>query len=139
MPISHVVDRESRLIRAKVWGEFTVAEVLATVTGAAGEAGTPGYNIISDHTEVLVPATRLHVEGLTMVMTTLRAVFAGSRWAVVVSNPTSYGMMRMLAVYLEEVPVELRVFTDAVEAEAWVMVESRPAGGAARTGGPPPR
>lgn len=41
------------------------------------------------------------------------------RWAVVVEGQAGYGMGRMAEILTEPMPVELRVFQDIREAEAW--------------------
>lgn len=120
MPITYTIDREARLIRVSVRGEFSVAAMADAVLRCASEAGEPGFNIISDHREIGTPATRPLVEHMTALMVQLRAQFAGARWAVLVSSPASYGMMRMLGVHLESVPITLEVFEDAAAAESWV-------------------
>ena len=119
VPISYTLDREARLIRAVVQGDFTVQDMLACVSGAARDAGEPGFNVISDHREIGEPATREQVEELVQYLSGLRDYFAGARWAVMVSKPASFGMMRMLGVMAERVPMDVRVFFDAPRAELW--------------------
>ena len=120
MPITYQLDHDARLIRATVRGDFTANEMLACVSGAATEAGEPGWNILSDHREIGEPATRGQVEILVEQLASLRRFFAEARWAVIVSKPASFGMMRMLSAMAERVPMEVRVFKDAEHAEWWV-------------------
>ena len=119
MPISYRVDRPARLIRSTVEGDFSAAEMLSCVSEAVHEAGEPGFNIVSDHRLIGEPATRDQVELLVDHLTTLQRFVRGSRWAVIVSKPASFGMMRMFAVLAERVPLQVRVFMDAAEGEAW--------------------
>jgi hypothetical protein len=119
MPISYRLDRPARLIRSTVEGDFTAAEMLSCVGTAVHEAGEPGFNIVSDHRLIGEPATRDQVELLVEHLTDLRRYVRDCRWAVIVSKPASFGMMRMFAVLAERVPLTVRVFTDAAEAEAW--------------------
>ena len=119
MPISYRIDRPVRLIRSTVEGDFTAAEMLACVSEAVHEAGERGYQIVSDHRLIGEPATRDQVELLVEHLTDLRRFVRDARWAVVVSKPASFGMMRMFAVLAERVPLTVRVFTDAEEAEQW--------------------
>lgn len=126
MPITYRLDREARLVRAEVRGEFTAQEMLATVAGAAAEAGQPGFNVLSDHREIGTPATREQVERLVDFLELLRAHVAGARWAVVVSKPASFGTMRMLEALAERVPLTVRVFFDLERAERWARGASDP-------------
>ena len=127
VPISYTLDREARLIRAVVQGDFTVHDMIACVSGAARDAGAPGFNVVSDHREIGEPATREQVEELVQHLAGLRDYFAGARWAVVVSKQASFGMMRMLGVMAERVPMDVRVFFDAVRAELWARSGVDPA------------
>ena len=119
MPISYRIDRPARLIRSTVEGTFTAAEMLSCVSTAVNEAHEPGFNIISDHRLIGEPATRDQVELLVDHLTDLRRYVRESRWAVIVAKPASFGMMRMFSVLAERVPLTVRVFMDAEEAEAW--------------------
>ena len=47
-------------------------------------------------------------------------MWAGDRWAIVATVPASYGMMRMLSVHAERVPMDARVFERAEDAESWL-------------------
>jgi len=52
--------------------------------------------------------------------TVARAV-TGTRWAIVTVAPASYGMMRMLSVRAEKIPMTVRIFDDPDEAESWLL------------------
>lgn len=132
--ISYVLDRDARLIRATVRGDFSVDDMLACVEGAADEAGEPGYNILSDHRLVGEPATRPQLEALVTHLRRLQHFFAGARWAIVATSPASFGMMRMLEVLAERVPMAVRVFTGMAGAEQWARTGVLPPGPSA----PPP-
>jgi hypothetical protein len=119
VPITYTLDREARLVRAAVRGDFTADDMLACVSAAALDAGEAGYNVVSDHREIGEPATRSQVVTLVEHLATLRRYFAGARWAVIVSKPASFGMMRMLGTMAERVPMEVHVFKDAEQAERW--------------------
>lgn len=119
MPITWTLDREARLIRVEVRGEVTVAEMIECVTSAADEVGEPGYNIVSDHRQIAAPVTKPQLERLTHRLLALRPVFQDSRWATVVSSPASFGMMRMFAVFLQQVPITLEIFSETADAERW--------------------
>lgn len=119
MPIRYALDRPARLIRSTVEGDFDAAEMLTCVSAAVAAAGEPGWHIVSDHRRIGEPATRDQVELLVEHLTDLRPYLRDARWAVIVSKPASYGMMRMLSVLAERVPMTVRVFRDAGAAERW--------------------
>lgn len=100
--------------------------MLACVSEAAAQVGDSGYHVLSDHREIGEPATRDQVETLVEHIADLRQYFACARWAVIVSKPASFGMMRMLSVMAERVPMEVRVFADADRAEWWARSGTAP-------------
>ena len=124
MPVSFEVDREARLIRVAIRGDFTAAEMVAAVIGSA-KAAKPGYNILSDHREIGTPATRHQMEQVAMLMADMKTTFGGSRCAVIVATAASFGMMRMLSVLLEPADVTLEIFDDPVDAERWARDGTR--------------
>jgi len=56
--------------------------MLACVSGAAVDAGEPGYHVVSDHREIGAPATWEQVQELVEHLAALHGCFAGARWAV---------------------------------------------------------
>ncbi len=120
MPIVYGIHRDRELVHAKVVGNFTTADVLSCISEVAAEVGERGFNILSDHREIGTPITREQLEMMVARLSTLRATMAGSNWAVVVGKPSSYGMMRMLRVLVERVPIRLEIFECLKEAEAWI-------------------
>ena len=49
-------------------------------------------------------------------------VFRGSKWAAVVSDDASYGMIRMLSFLVDHVPIEVDVFRDYDAAIKWLSI-----------------
>ncbi|MEJ2054430.1 MAG: hypothetical protein P8X42_10955, partial [Calditrichaceae bacterium] len=80
----------------------------------------PGFNVLSDHTQIKKSITTKQVQALSSHIQKLKPYLADTRWAVLTAKKSSYGMMRMLSVYLESIPVELEVFYKLEEAEAWL-------------------
>lgn len=119
MPITYVLDPAIKLIRAEVEGEFSAADMLRCVMDAGVEADGPGWNIISDHRRIAHPATRNQLEQLTSRLESMRLYFSNARWAVVTTNIASFGMMRMLQVMAERIPIQLQIFDRYDEAERW--------------------
>lgn len=120
MPISHVVDTERRLLTFAVTGTLSTAEMLAAVDEAVAGVGAGRYRVLSDHRGLDTPSTTPQLEALVGHLLKYRAIFAGSRWAVVVVKPASFGMMRMLSVLAERIPMKVEVFTDPASAMSWL-------------------
>ena len=57
--------------------------------------------------------TSSHLEKLSKYL-------ACSKWAVVTKKEASFGMMRMLSVFLEKIPIYLEIFKSIDEAEKWL-------------------
>ena len=76
----------------------------------------PGFGFYRDRRGFTLPPTGL-VHGVASVIRSTEAL-AGSRWAIVVSDPANYGMMRMLSI-LSDV-TEMEVFEDPVAATGWL-------------------
>ena len=76
----------------------------------------PGYGFLRDRRGFRLPPTGL-VHGVASFIRESEAL-AGSRWAIVVSDPANYGMMRMLSI-LSEV-AEMEIFEDPATATSWL-------------------
>ena len=85
-------------------------------------AATPGlrYVFLSDHRALEEPATPAQVSLVLQKVSELRGVYERSKWAIVVSSPASYGMMRLLEVHAEKIGLEVEIFRDIAEANKWV-------------------
>lgn len=131
MPIRIWVEKDRRLVRAVVMGSITVGEIVEAIDASIRDPDfEPGFDILSDHTAIGEPLTPSQAQQTAAHLMKFSPSMAGARWAVVVGTPASYGMMRMLAVLLERIPMTLRAFTSLADAEAWLARTSeRPRGG----------
>lgn len=121
MPIESYVDAEKRCIFAKVSGDFTIQEIVDTIDQSVRNPQyRPGFCVLSDHTQIGEPLTPLQAGQMVEHMVTLAESLAGCRWAVVTTTQASYGMIRMVSVLAERVPIEVQVFTALEEAESWL-------------------
>lgn len=121
MPIESHVDEKRRCIVAKVYGNFTTAEIFAVIDRSVWDPKfRPGFSILSDHTEVGEPITPNQARQMVGHLVSYADSFAGARWAVVTSKLASYGMVRMLSILAERVPMDVEVFYSHEEAEAWL-------------------
>ena len=121
MPTTQEIDEAHRIVRVTVAGTLTTAEMLETLDRASHSvAGRGTYRVLSDHRGVETPATREQIEAVVAYLDREEGVFRGCRWAVVTVKPASYGMIRMLAVLAERIPIEVGIFDRVADAEAWL-------------------
>jgi stage II sporulation SpoAA-like protein len=121
VPVTHTLDDTHRIVRLVLSGTLTTAEMLEALDWAArAVAGRPKYRVLSDHRGVDTPATREQIEAVVAHLGREGSGFHGTRWAVVTINPASYGMIRMLAVLAETIPIEVGIFERVADAEAWL-------------------
>ncbi len=121
MSIKYWIEKDRRRIRAVASGDVTTEEILQALKGSTEHDDfQPGFDILSDHTNVGEPLSTQQARLMSAYLVGIRKVMANSRWAVVTRKPASFGMMRMLSVFLEEVPMTLRIFGTMEEAEEWL-------------------
>lgn len=121
MPIETHIDKAKCRVRVKLWGEFTFEDMRAAISGVAHDPEfKPGFNVLSDHTEIGRAITIPESRELLALMRSLAGSFAGSRWAIVTRRLDSYGMLRMISAHAESVPIEIQAFREFAEAEAWL-------------------
>ena len=121
MPIKYWIEKEKQRIRAEVSGTISIEDILNAITDSINDPDfRPGFNILSDHTKIDASITKTQVLHTSFNLKRFSDQIAGSKWAVVVSKKVSYGMMNMLSVYLEMVPMELRAFYSFDDAEEWL-------------------
>jgi hypothetical protein len=129
MPIRHWVEADRRRLRAVVSGDITMEEIVGAITASVEDPDFElGFDILSDHTEVGEPISTEQVKQTTAHLQQLSQQLAGARWAIVTSKPSSYGMMRMLSVFAERVPMSVEVFRSLEAAEAWLASSSEASG-----------
>lgn len=115
------MDTARKRIVAKVSGAFTFPEILKAIDGSVHDpAFQRGFDVFSDHTEVEAPITPPDARAMVNHLENLSDFLAGARWAVVTATPASYGMLRMVSVLAERVPMDVQVFESLEAAEAWL-------------------
>jgi hypothetical protein len=121
MPVTHAVDQEAGLVRLALTGVLSAADMVGAVQAvlAALEPGRR-YDVLSDHRGLVEPATREQLLQLSDFLVSRGSPFHDRRWAVIVGSQASYGMIRLLSVHLEAVPIWVAPFHDEGEAEAWL-------------------
>jgi hypothetical protein len=129
MPVTHTIDRAERIVRLTVTGALSIDEMRRTVDAVVAETeGEGGFCVLSDHRGLSTPSTPAQLEALVEYMHIAGRPFHRARWAVVTSNPASYGMMRLLMVIAERVPILVNVFEDMESAEHWLRTSRETVG-----------
>lgn len=122
MPIRVWVEPERRLIRVEISGDSTTVDIIDAIDRVVDDPRSePGYDILSDHLMVGEPLTTPQAREMAAHMQKLGDLLTGSRWAAVTRKTASIGMMRMMAVLLNRIPVELEVFQTIDDAEEWLF------------------
>jgi hypothetical protein len=129
MPISYEVDTHRRIVRLLYERDPNFRDWASAMDDATRAPGyEPGFGFLFDRRSV-PPATSEHIRAAVAWIGQHRAQVAGSRWAVVVTDPASYGMTRMGQALAEGLPVQLRVFKDVDEAVFWLLQPRADGGG----------
>lgn len=128
MAIQVAVDKHKRRIEASLSGEVSIDEIRAAIDAAVRHPDfEPGFDVLSDHTRIRKAITTAQMEAMVAHLESLSTVMGGARWAIVTTKTASYGMMRMLSVRIQEVPMTVAVFRKRDEAEGW-LAAPRPGG-----------
>ena len=127
MPITATLDGFAYVIRFVLSGTLTLPEMTAAVDAVVKEVGSDGgYDVLSDHRALDTPATVAQLEGLVEYLRRRAKVIHGRKFAVVTASAASFGMMRMLSVLAQRIPMEVAVFQDIAEAEEWLSHRALP-------------
>ncbi|MEW6674202.1 MAG: hypothetical protein AB1427_21110 [Thermodesulfobacteriota bacterium] len=121
MPIKIWIEKDQKRVRVVVTGTFSTDDIFQAIDRIRDDPDfESGFAILSDHTGIDTAITPTQAQSTAAHIEQLSRHFAGAKWAVVTQKDASYGMMRMLSVYLETVPVYLQVFRSFEEAEDWL-------------------
>jgi hypothetical protein len=122
MPISYIIDPLRRRVDVVLDGEVTIEDAIGVFdTIVRAPDFQPGFAILSDHRRLGRPFSTEEVHRLTDWMEEHASVLRPTRWAAVVSRPTSFGLMRMLAARAKlTAGIDVGVFLDLHSADAWL-------------------
>jgi len=124
MPAQIQVDRRTRTVYYSVTGDFVTDDIARTIKEMRDAvAGETAYNVFGDHRGATMTATSEQVRLAAQLIGGAASPFRGGRFAIVSANEASYGMMRMLAVHTEDIPIEMEVFRDIESADRWLLRE----------------
>ncbi|HEU4828947.1 MAG TPA: hypothetical protein VFT04_07110 [Gemmatimonadales bacterium] len=119
MPVTYVVDRERRLVRATASGTMASDDFLPYLEALEAE-GLIAWPQIVDAREAVIRITPEDVRRFVFLIDGLRARHGHSRTAFVTRDDSTYGMLRMYAALGEATDPGFAVFRSEAEAEAWV-------------------
>ncbi|MBI2797008.1 MAG: STAS/SEC14 domain-containing protein [Gemmatimonadetes bacterium] len=132
MPATLSIDHASRMVTIEIAGTLEIGEMLAAIDGVVRAIeGRGRYAVLTDHRALDTPITPVQVSQVLAHLSAAGGSLVGARWAAVVSQPASYGMMRLLAARAEDLPMEVKAFWDRNEALAWLRGGPDAPGGAA--------
>jgi hypothetical protein len=109
------------IIFSNISGDFDVAKIISVLSHASDSRNfKQDFKVLLDQRNIRKPAIREQIVTIASHMDKGAHVFGGSKWAVVVSEDASYGMMRMLSILVEDVPIKVDVFRDYDAAMQWL-------------------
>lgn len=124
MPISFEFDRDNLIMREQAVGEITMADFVDNVDRFA-EVLPQGcaVRVVSDYRQA---QGQISAEQISAMKEAANAMLekrnATARTAVVVAKQLFYGLGRMYSMVEDSDAFEVRIFTDMVEAEAWLGI-----------------
>lgn len=118
------VDRRTRTLHLTITGDFTTDEIVTTIQQMKDAIpGETAYSVFSDHRGATMTETAEQIRMAAKLLGSPGSPFRGGRWAVVSASDATFGMMRILAVQTEDVPIEMEVFRDVESADSWLARE----------------
>lgn len=118
MPINFSVDHAARKIIATATGPVTYAEIIDHIEEEERSDSLPYAELIIA-TDATAAFSTAEVRWIVEYLRGRRRISALGRTAIVVRNETTFGMLRMLSILLEEV-AETGVFRNEAEAVKWL-------------------
>jgi len=129
--LTYTIDTSAGIVHldytaAPEWREMS--EVLRSILDDPNHA--PGMGILADRSRVDVPQTVGYIRQIIAYVRKHQNEFGDARWALVVQGVGPSGMGRMAQMLGDDIPtMDLEIFHDAVEAEAWLRAKPGMPGG----------
>jgi len=122
MPSEHAIDVEQRLVRIRMWGTITRAEIMAIRRRVADDPRFgSGYSELIDLQDLTstVDITTADVRALASSSSTVDPVL---RRAFITTDAATFGLARMFEAYrsMHRGSEQIEVFSSAAAAEAWL-------------------
>ena len=83
----------------------------------------PGFDFLTDRRMAEAAPTADYLRRAVSFLDLNRKRLGHCRWALVVTGPAAFGMGRMAEALCSETSVQMRVFTDLMEAQSWLGLE----------------
>jgi hypothetical protein len=118
MPVDIVIDTQSGLVRATIENPTSAGEFIAGFKDMLGHPDFhPGMKVLVDMLRYVHVTTGADMRRVAQTFVQSADAVSGMDVAVVVSTPVSYGVIRMLQVFVEGSPFRINVFYDMEEAK----------------------
>lgn len=124
MPITYSIDPAQRLVLVTIRTPYTIADVQHVIPALLAD---PAYvrgmvGLIERRDADDVPTTA-YVQQVVRLLKTYAAQLGPCKWALVVNQPASYGMGRMVGLQISDSGLMLNVFYTLDEARAWLGLD----------------
>lgn len=124
MAITHTIDPTRRIVTLHYAGDPDLEQWCAGVEAAfADPAFQPGMNFLADRRAIPHPPDREYLRGIMKFVNRQGARVEGTRWAVLIATPESYGMVPVGHTVMEGDSIEVGVFIDEAAAHKWLARE----------------
>jgi len=125
MPITFRIDRDAGIVRTRISGQFSAAEVTAYRDQLFSDPDYhPGMLGFVDCREVEALPSADTLQLLALEITRRQEAVGATRVAVVVASEAAYGLMRMYEVYTAATVIKVKAFRDEAGALAWLTGQS---------------
>ncbi len=119
-PLSYSIDVPTRKVIVTYAAQPTFAQWAGTMDEIFIDPNFhPGFGVLLDRRAVILPAETDYVKRMVGFIDKRRDIAGPGRWAILVSDPGSFGMGRM-AGQLSSCEYSIRVFRELAEASAWL-------------------
>src|SRR5262245_65696868 len=120
MSLSYSIETDAHLVRLVYSGAVEYDEWVTTMKSVFEDGSyRPGFAFLVDRRLALTP-TAYFIERAVAFTRRHKSRVAGSRWALVVSNAGTFGMMRLAQMLGNDLVKDSCVFKSLDEAEAWL-------------------
>ena len=127
MPVTYILDAETRLVRTSCIGNVTLAEVLAHLLEFEKNPNSAGeIDVFLDLSQTTSLPLGFQIAAVAEQLRKIHETVRFNACAVVAQREALYGMMRMFSVMAEPYFRAIRVFRGYGEAEAWLASERLP-------------
>jgi len=116
----YAIDLERRMVRVTYLAQPNFKQWSETMDAVfADPAYQSQMGMLLDHRAITQPANTAYIKQMVSYIDRRRAIAGQCHWAIVVSDPGSYGMGRM-AEQLSGSTHDIRTFKNLAEAEMWL-------------------